>query len=497
MVSDFLYFWEGGAQKTPTSLSGSLWCGPGSNRRHKDFQSSPDRLHAVQCGSIALILKVFLTDEIINKRLIPFSTRPKLDHLRTFIITEKTVIMGVKIVLRKRPNGDGTRPLILQVCKDKQTSTIHLGYVLHEKYWDAKKQEVRSSYPNSVRMNKLLFKKKMEALGGALDVETEQGEATPRAIIKKVRPSKGADFLTQAEAYLERLKQAGKYNQYTADKPRIKHFKDFRNGTCTHFSEISVSMLEDFKVYLANLERPLSERSIVNHLVVMRSVFGQAIKEGVADRRHYPFGADKIRIKFPEVNKVGLSIEEVQRLEAAVLPAGSFQAHARNLWLFSFYAAGMRASDVLRLKWNDIKNGRLYYVMGKNNKGGSVMLTEKALAILDRYRHESQRLSDFVFPDLKVLEDQSDKFIVQRRIAFTVSRIDKFLQAHVAPAAGIDKRLTMHIARHTFGNISGNKIPLQMLQRLYRHSSITTTIGYQSNFIHQETDEALIAVVNF
>lgn len=26
-------------QKTPTSLLRSLWCGPGSNRRHKDFQS--------------------------------------------------------------------------------------------------------------------------------------------------------------------------------------------------------------------------------------------------------------------------------------------------------------------------------------------------------------------------------------------------------------------------------------------------------------------------
>ncbi|WP_202628866.1 site-specific integrase [Sediminibacterium soli] len=405
--------------------------------------------------------------------------------------------MGVKIVLRKRVNGDGTRPLILQVCKDKQTSTIHLGYALHEKYWDAKKQEVRSSYPNSVRMNKLLFKKKMEVLSGALDVESEHGEATSRAIIKKVKPSKGADFMAQAEAYLERLKQAGKYNQYTADKPRVKHFRDFRNNVQTPFSEVTVSLLEDFKVYLGNLERPLSERSIVNHLVVIRSVFGQAIKEGVADRRHYPFGADKIRIKFPEVNKIGLTIEEVQRLQSAIFPVGSFQEHSRNLWLFSFYAAGMRASDVLRLKWNDIKNGRLYYVMGKNNKSGSVMLSEKAQAILDLYRQKPQRLSDFVFPDLKVLDNESDKFIVQRRIAFTVSRIDKFLQAHVAPAAKVEKRLTMHIARRTFGNISGDRIPIQMLQKLYRHSSITTTLGYQSNFISKDTDDALAAVVTF
>jgi len=405
--------------------------------------------------------------------------------------------MGVKIVLRKRANSDGTRPLILQVCKDNQTSTIHLRYAIHEKYWDAKKQEVRSSFPNSVRMNKLLFKKKMEILGGALDIETEQGNATQQAIIKKVRPNKETDFLKQADIYLERLKQAGKYNQYTADKPRIKHFSNFRNGAYTPFSEVTVSLLEDFKIYLANLERQLSERSIINHLVVIRSIFGQAIREGVADRRHYPFGSDKIRIKFPEVNKIGLSVEEVQRLEAVTLPIGSFQEHARNLWLFSFYAAVMRASDVLRLKWSDIRDGRLYYVMGKNNKGGSIVLTEKALTLLDQYRQENQHLDDFVFPDLKVLENTNDKFFVQRRIAFTVSRIDKFLQMHVAPAAKLDKRLTMHIARHTFGNISGDRIPIQMLQKLYRHSSITTTIGYQSSFISKDTDEALASVISW
>ena len=53
----------------------------------------------------------------------------------------------------------------------------------------------------------------------------------------------------------------------------------------------------------------------------------------------------------------------------------------------------------------------------------------------------------------------------------------------------------MHIARHTFGNISGDKIPIQMLQKLYRHSHIATTIGYQANFIFKGADEALEAVI--
>ncbi|QMU64718.1 MAG: hypothetical protein GKR88_10750 [Flavobacteriaceae bacterium] len=53
----------------------------------------------------------------------------------------------------------------------------------------------------------------------------------------------------------------------------------------------------------------------------------------------------------------------------------------------------------------------------------------------------------------------------------------------------------MHIAHHTFGNISEDKIPIQVLQKLYRHTSITT-INYQSNFTHKEEDEASDSVLD-
>lgn len=55
----------------------------------------------------------------------------------------------------------------------------------------------------------------------------------------------------------------------------------------------------------------------------------------------------------------------------------------------------------------------------------------------------------------------------------------------------------MHIARHSFGNIAGDAIHPLMLQKLYRHSDLKTTLNYQANFIHKEADEALDSVVNF
>jgi len=61
----------------------------------------------------------------------------------------------------------------------------------------------------------------------------------------------------------------------------------------------------------------------------------------------------------------------------------------------------------------------------------------------------------------------------------------------------IKKKITTHIARHSFGNIAGDKVSPQMLQKLYRHTSINTTIGYQGNFIHKDADDALDSVLDF
>jgi len=66
----------------------------------------------------------------------------------------------------------------------------------------------------------------------------------------------------------------------------------------------------------------------------------------------------------------------------------------------------------------------------------------------------------------------------------------------IADKTGISKKVMMHIARHSFSNIAGD-LPILMLQKLYQHSSITTTMAYQANFISRETDKALDKVVNF
>jgi integrase len=147
------------------------------------------------------------------------------------------------------------------------------------------------------------------------------------------------------------------------------------------------------------------------------------------------------------------------------------------------------------MKWSDIHNGRLQYKMGKNNKVGSLKLPQKILDILMYYENEKEPESDFIFPELKKVKinDLKDMHTKIR----TANKKFNYYLIKIAKLTGIKKKITMHIARHSFGNIAGDKVSPQMLQKLYRHTSLTTTLGYQGNFIHKDADDALGTVIGF
>jgi len=400
-------------------------------------------------------------------------------------------VASIKIVLRKEIKKDGTSPLAIRITKDRKTSYIYLEYSIPQNDWDAKAERVKKSHSNSTRLNNYLLAKKAEANNESLELETIQKHVSAQTVRKRIKPTAQGSVFAQADLYIERLKQDRKYNRYKADKPRVERLKEFLKYDIT-FPDLTIALIRRFKAWL-KAEHQVSERTAMNYLVVVRSIFSQAIGEKVCDYKYYPFGKGKVQIKFPESLKKGATAEDVVAIEELDLSGKPLLNHARNVWLFSFYFAGMRVSDLFRLKWSDFHAKRLYYSMGKNNKGDSIKIPEKAEHILAQYASQRDK-TDLVFPELKGLDSLDDLFLVQMRIKTKLKVINKALK-EVARTASVSTPITMHISRHTFGSLSGDRIPIQMLQKLYRHSSVSTTIGYQASFIHKDADEALEAVI--
>ncbi|MCC4212954.1 site-specific integrase [Leeuwenhoekiella parthenopeia] len=398
------------------------------------------------------------------------------------------------ITLRKKANQKGEFPLAIRITKNRKSSYIYLGHHIDLKYWDSKKCCVKTAHPNATRLNNLLLIKLTEINKYLIDLQSENKDFTPLQIKNDIAFIKSnKNFFDFANDHQEEIVNTRQFSRVAVDKAYKNHIANFAKTEDLPFQDINEDFLKNLMIYLKKTPK-LSDRTIANVLVYIRLIFNKAIRKGMIDRKFYPFGAGKIKIKFPESHKVGLSVKEIQNLEK-LEGLTQKEVHAKNVWLFSFYLAGIRVGDVLKVRWSDIYDNRIHYTMNKNSKLVSLELPEKVKPILNCYLADKRSPGDYVFPELKEIDSADDKAIYARSKVAN-KHLNKQLKT-IAEKAGFTKKLTMHISRHSFGNIAGDKIPVQMLQQLYRHSSVTTTMMYQSYFASATTDKALNSVVNF
>lgn len=344
-------------------------------------------------------------------------------------------------------------------------------------------------------MNRLIRKKYDEIEDVIFEMETLKQNYTAKQIIDSIRKNaKRLSFFELADEHIEDLINANNHNRAISDRSKLNRIKEFAKKRNFEFEEINENLLKKLKIYLRTTSG-LSERSVMNIFVMIRLLYNKAISRKIVDRKFYPFGKDKIKIKYPQTIKIGLNEHEIRKIEELDLDPRAAVWHTRNVFLFSFYLAGIRISDVLRMRWSDIVAERLYYKMSKNDKADSLKLPEPVIKILSHYQVDKKNKYDYIFPELKTIPINDSKAIYSR-IKTSIKRLNTNLTL-IADLAEIDKKITNHIARHSFGNIAGDKVSPQMLQKLYRHTHLSTTIGYQGNFIHKNADEALNAIINF
>lgn len=281
------------------------------------------------------------------------------------------------------------------------------------------------------------------------------------------------------------------------------------------FSEITPEFLTRFDAYLHTLHnsrskkeagKMLHQNTIAVVLKVFRAMMKEAVKLGyiTADKNPFlVFTYSKVKTE-----KEKLDAAEIQALEALELAEGSLDWHSRNCFLFSFYCAGIRAGDLLQLRWLNVEGGRLNYQMGKNHKTRDLKLVAQAAAILDLYRTEASKPTDYIFPFMDNRKtyagaiSQADRDTLPsdmkqklfEEIGTKNALINKSLKK-LAEKAGISKKLSMHISRHSFAKAAAQKgIESNKVKSLLAHSKLQTTEGYMGNFSTDENDKALESV---
>ncbi len=401
----------------------------------------------------------------------------------------------LKLLLYKsNKNKLGQFSLALRITKNGTPKYIHIEW-LDQKYWNAKKSEVRRSHPYAEGINSRAKQKYALAQQLITQFKIERPDFDLKVLVDRIKNNRiEISFFDISKEELDRIFLKKEYSTYNDCFYKNKLFLSFVCSDALSFKEINPKFIKDFIAYLES--KDYKKNVIISNLSFIRKIYNIAIKQKIVSADYYPFGRrHKYKIRGKSSSKIGLVEEELVRFAEVSLPFMSKIWLAQKSFLFSFYLAGMRISDVLKMQWDQIHDGRLYYEMGKNEKRDSLKIPQEALEILTQLKPLKTHHNDYIFPFLKGISPK-DKMAINEQIKKMRSTLNYHLRK-IGKLAGIEKRLSNHISRHSFGTIAGNKIPMRSLQKLYRHSDISITMNYQQYFDHSITDTALQEVLNF
>jgi integrase/recombinase XerD len=275
-----------------------------------------------------------------------------------------------------------------------------------------------------------------------------------------------AIFDAKVRSYLHycRIEKGLSSNTIEGYKRDLGHFASFLNET--PLDQVTLSTLRDFTGQLR--DSGLSSRSIGRKVSALRQFFAFLAEEG-----HLPanpaelLSAPQTGFQLPKY----LDLPAVDRLLSAPDEAKRQGARDRAM-LDLLYATGLRVSELVRLRVSDLDELQGFVrVLGKGGKQRIVPVGGEALASVERYRRELR-------PCLLNGRTSPYLFVTARGSAMTRQAFWKLLRNH-GKKAGIFKKLSPHVLRHTFAtHLLEGGADLRSVQTMLGHSDIGTTQIY-------------------
>lgn len=342
----------------------------------------------------------------------------------------------------------------------------------------------------------------------------KEGEVTTVALAKEMNTEVvSPSFMAFARERAQMIYDNGgwrNWRKYCGLINKLEAFRKKRRMADITVADMTVELLTRLDNFLHKWENErepgklLHPNTIEVQFNILRTLVHRAIEVGIMEASKDPFLVFKY--KGVKTVKEKLDDSEMERIINLELEEGSLIWHCKNYFLFSYYCAGIRAADLIQLRWgNVIGSGRLHYQMGKNHKERDLLLVEQAVEILRHYHREDAKATDYIFPLLSndaeyagyVTQADKDRMKPELRhkmyqdVSSKNALINKYLKK-IAEKAEIAKPLSMHISRHSFAHIAqAAGAESSAIKNILGHSNLATTERYMGSFDTSKTDETL------
>ena len=250
---------------------------------------------------------------------------------------------------------------------------------------------------------------------------------------------------------------------YKRDLEKMEQFLS-KQGIDT-IEAVTVTALNSYVLYLEKIGRKPS--TISRSIASMKAFFHYLAREGeITVDPSESLKPPKIEKKLPEI----LTIEETKRLLEQ--PSGTSPKELRDKAMLELlYATGIRVSELIHLKVQDLNLNMEFLVCRDKNKERVVPFGSMAKKSLEAYLENGSP---------NIVEDETCEWLFTNCSGQEMSRRGFWkLIKHYGTLAGIQTDITPHTLRHSFAaHMVGNGADLKSVQEMLGHSDIATTQIY-------------------
>ena len=366
-----------------------------------------------------------------------------------------TTRISYSFILKPELNKKGLNPVYLRAFQQGKKIEIATSVVLSKDDWSEFKQRVKKNNKSHEKYNAILEAFEKKALKYILNNFIHEEVPITLTQFKDYMLSigqSGESFTDYILNYLNENKPRLRPESYWSYKSQISKLLKFKKHIS--FADITEKFINEFQYYMQHILKN-NENTVSKSLRSLRTFVNVAMRYGLIKRNPFKY----ITIKKVDGKRDFLTIEELNKLTEIYFSGKIVNAKEKEIlqyFLFSCYT-GLRYSDLKSLKMSSIMGNTLQINMHKTGYLVNIPLTQKATQLIP---------TDFRNNSSSVFRVYCNK--VTNRILKAIG------QQH-----GIQKKVTCHVARHTFATVSITLgIPIEVVSKLLGHTNLKTTQVY-------------------
>ncbi len=257
----------------------------------------------------------------------------------------------------------------------------------------------------------------------------------------------------------------------------LDRFMDYIDGEGNIDARVDLNLVRRYLAFLHDRGYELS--SIARALACLRSFYDHQVRLGRMEKNPLRnIRTPKLPRRLPDF----LQEDEVERLFHA-MDGNPFTVGRDRALLETLYGGGLRVSEAMALDVNDLHlDGAYLRIRGKGNRERISPIGSAAIRAIEEYHPLRE---DHL---LRLGKQENGVFLNKNGTRLDVRSVRRIL-LKLAAKAGLEKRVTPHMLRHSFAtHLLDRGADLRSVQELLGHANLTTTQIYTHVTTHRLRD---------